>query len=62
MGIQRLAVGFPCTSSWIIDAHLEFAREMLRDGTESQWQMELCQQVDGDLAALELQIADKTLE
>ncbi len=43
-------------------SHLEFAREMLRDGTESQWQMELYQQVGGDLAALELQIADKTLE
>jgi carboxylate-amine ligase len=44
------------------DQHLEFAREMLNAGTEAQWQIERCEQLGGDLRALELEIARRTLE
>jgi len=43
-------------------AHLEFAADMLQAGTEAQWQIKTCEQFGGDLAALELEIARRTLD
>ena len=40
--------------------HLDFARKMLSEPTESQWQKETCEKLNGDLRALELKIAEKT--
>ena len=42
-------------------SHLEYARQMLNTGTEAQWQIETCERLGGDLRALELEIAKKTI-
>ena len=42
-------------------AHIEFAREMLEAGTEAEWQIRKCQELGGDLRALELEIVRRTL-
>ncbi|MHC4300333.1 MAG: carboxylate-amine ligase [Planctomycetota bacterium] len=42
-------------------SHIDFAREMLRQGTESEWQVRTCESLGGDLRALELEIAKRTL-
>ncbi len=41
--------------------HIDFAREMLRQGTEAEWQVKTCEKLGGDLRALELEIAERTL-
>ncbi|UCE49759.1 MAG: YbdK family carboxylate-amine ligase [Phycisphaerales bacterium] len=41
--------------------HIEFAFRMLEEGTEAQWQLKTCEQLGGDLRALELEIAKQTL-
>lgn len=41
--------------------HIEFAREMLEAGTEAEWQIRTCEELGGDLRALELEIARRTL-
>lgn len=41
--------------------HIEFAKEMLRTGTEAEWQIQTCRELGGDLRALELEIAKRTL-
>ncbi|MHC4212398.1 MAG: carboxylate-amine ligase [Planctomycetota bacterium] len=40
--------------------HLDFARKMLSEPTESQWQKNTCEKLNGDLRELELKIAEKT--
>jgi carboxylate-amine ligase len=40
--------------------HLDFARKMLWEPTESQWQKKTCEKLNGDLRELELKIAEKT--
>ena len=42
-------------------SHIDFAREMLEEGTEAQWQIRTCEKLGGDLGALELEIAKRTL-
>jgi carboxylate-amine ligase len=41
--------------------HLNFAREMLNLGNEAQWQLKTCESLNGDLTALEFEIAKQTL-
>jgi carboxylate-amine ligase len=41
--------------------HLNFAREILILGNEAQWQIKTCENLSGDLRALELEIAKQTL-
>jgi carboxylate-amine ligase len=41
--------------------HIEFAGEMLETGTEAKWQVRTCEELGGDLRALELEIAKQTL-
>jgi carboxylate-amine ligase len=41
--------------------HLNFAREMLDLGNEAQWQLKTCEELNGDLRELELEIAKQTL-
>jgi carboxylate-amine ligase len=41
-------------------SHIDFAKEMLVEGTEAQWQVRTCEKLGGDLRALELEIAKKT--
>jgi carboxylate-amine ligase len=41
--------------------HMEFAAEMLNQGTEAQWQVQTLEQLGGDLKALEKEIAEKTV-
>ncbi len=41
--------------------HLAFARRMVDEGTEAQWQVQRCGELGGDLRALELEIAERTL-
>jgi carboxylate-amine ligase len=43
-------------------SHIDFAREMLEEGTEAEWQIRTCEELGGDLRALELQIAKRTLK
>ena len=40
---------------------LGFAHEMLRTGSEAEWQVDRCEALGGDLRALELEIARRTL-
>jgi gamma-glutamyl:cysteine ligase YbdK (ATP-grasp superfamily) len=40
--------------------HLDLARKMLWEPTESQWQKNTCEKLNGDLRALELKLAEKT--
>ena len=40
---------------------LDYAREMLTAGTESQWQVSRWEELGGDLTQLELEIADRTV-
>ena len=42
-------------------SHIDFAREMLRQGTEAEWQVRTCDKLGGDLRELELEIARRTL-
>ncbi len=42
-------------------SHIEFARQMLEEGAEAQWQIKTCEKLGGDLGALELEIAKRTL-
>jgi carboxylate-amine ligase len=42
-------------------SHIDFAREMLEKGTESEWQVKKCEELGGDLQALELEIAKRTI-
>jgi carboxylate-amine ligase len=42
-------------------AYIDVAREMLREGTEAEWQVRTCEELGGDLRALEFEIAKKTL-
>jgi gamma-glutamyl:cysteine ligase YbdK (ATP-grasp superfamily) len=42
-------------------SHLDFAREMLEEGTEAEWQIRTCEELGGDLGALEFEIAKRTL-
>lgn len=39
---------------------LEFVRAMMADGSESQWQLDQCERLGGDLRRLELLIAERT--
>jgi carboxylate-amine ligase len=41
--------------------YIDFAKEMLKEGNEAQWQIRTCEKLGGDLRALELEIAKKTL-
>lgn len=41
--------------------HLNFAREILNVGNEAKWQIKTCETLNGDLRALELEIAKRTL-
>ena len=41
--------------------HLAVARRIAGEGNEAQWQLERAQQLGGDLKALELEIAERTL-
>ncbi|MHC4565918.1 MAG: carboxylate-amine ligase [Planctomycetota bacterium] len=42
-------------------SHIDFAREMLAEGTEAEWQIRTCERLGGNLGALELEIAKQTL-
>jgi len=42
-------------------AHVDFAKRMLEEGTEAEWQIRTCEGLGGDLGALELEIAKRTL-
>ena len=42
-------------------SHTDFAREMLEEGTEAEWQIRTCEKLGGNLGALELEIAKRTL-
>lgn len=42
-------------------AHIDFAREMLEEGPEAEWQIRTCERLGGNLGALELEIAKQTL-
>jgi len=42
-------------------AYIDVAREMLKEGTEAEWQVRTCEKLGGDLRALEFEIAKKTL-
>ena len=41
-------------------AHIDFARKMLEEGTEAEWQIRTCERLGGDLRALEFEIAKQT--
>lgn len=43
-------------------SHIDFARKMLDEGTEAEWQISMCKALGGDLRALELEIAKQTLK
>jgi carboxylate-amine ligase len=42
-------------------AYLDFAREILKTGTESDWQIKRCKELNGNLKSLELELAERTL-
>lgn len=42
-------------------SHIDFAREMLEEGAEAEWQIRTCEKLGGDLGKLELEIAKRTL-
>jgi len=42
-------------------AYIAFARQMLEEGNEAEWQIRTCEGLGGDLRALELEIAKQTL-
>ncbi len=50
----------PKTKELQSSEYLDFARKMLCEPTESQWQKETCEILNGDLRALELKISEKT--
>ncbi len=60
--IERLLDGVgPKTEELGSTPHIDFAGEMLETGTEAEWQVRTCEELGGDLRALELEIAKQTL-
>lgn len=43
-------------------SHINFARQMLEEGTEAQWQIRMCKELGGNLRALELEISKQTIK
>jgi carboxylate-amine ligase len=41
--------------------YIDSAREILKAGSEAEWQLKTCEKLNGDLRALELEIAERTL-
>ena len=61
--IERLIdIASPKAEELGSSSHIDFAREMLEEGTEAEWQIRTCEKLGGDLRALELEIAKRTLE